>query len=193
METPSIADDIREWSRQVLEVPNPYMPRNMPACPYAEKAWKQNKVHVVETSELFKCLQNWVQRFNQTNLDVVIVASFNYPDIEQFESVVESLNAQITKHDLFLMGFHPEYGADDKELDFLYEHDWESSLDSDYAMVFIQSLSQVVHASDKLERLGYYEAFPYDEYQELVVKRKRKMYNGDEAPRNEEEGRHQED
>ena len=73
------------------------------------------------------------------------------------------------------MEFHPEYGAEDADLDFLTDNAWESSVDKSYCMIFIQDLEQVVRASDKLERLGYYKVYPESEYQELVVKRKRRL------------------
>ena len=80
------------------------------------------------------------------------------------------------------MGFHPEYGAEDAELDFLYEHDWESSIEEDYAMIFIQSLSQVDDASQGLEKLGYYNVYPEDEYKSLVLDRRaRRQSNGNET------------
>ena len=50
------------------------------------------------------------------------------------------------------MGFHPDYGAEDADLDFLYEHEWESALEDEYAMMFIQSLSKVDDASLRLEK-----------------------------------------
>ena len=79
------------------------------------------------------------------------------------------------------MEFHPDYGAEDADLDFLYENDWESSLDKPYCMVFIQDLEQVVLASDKLQTLGYYDVYPDEEYEELVVNRKRRLTNGYET------------
>ena len=45
-----IEDDLRSWSREVLEVPNKYL-GGMPACPYAKEAWKKDKVLVLETDE----------------------------------------------------------------------------------------------------------------------------------------------
>ena len=45
---------------------------------------------------------------------------------------------------LHCMEFHPDYGAEDADLDFLYDNDWESSLDKPYCMIFIQDLEQVV-------------------------------------------------
>ena len=42
-------------------------------------------------------------------------------------------------------------------------------------MLFIQDLELVINASDKLDPLGYYEAYPSAEYEALVVDRKRRM------------------
>jgi hypothetical protein len=79
------------------------------------------------------------------------------------------------------MQFHPDYGAEDAELDFLTDNDWDSSVEQPYCMLFIQDLEKVVRASDKLEVLGYYRAYPPDEYLALVVNRKRRLGNGYET------------
>ena len=72
------------------------------------------------------------------------------------------------------MGFHPDYGAEDADLDFLYDHEWESAIEKEYAMMFIQSLSKVDDASLKLEKLGYYNVYPSEEYKTLVVDRRKR-------------------
>jgi hypothetical protein len=79
------------------------------------------------------------------------------------------------------MQFHPEYDAGDAELDFLTDNDWVSGEEQAYAMLFIQDLRAVVDASDRLERLGYYKAYPPDEYEALVVNRKRRLDHGHET------------
>ena len=48
-------------------------------------------------------------------------------------------------------------------------------------MIFIQDLEQVVRASDKLQTLGYYDVYPDEEYEELVVNRKRRLHDGYET------------
>lgn len=183
----SIKKDIMSWSKEVLEVPNPHL-GGLPACPYAREAWKNDKVDVIETDDLVLDTLEWASLFWYTEKDVLIVASFFLPEMEVFDSFVEELNDKMGEaFDLHFMGFHPDFGAEDKELDFLYDHEWESEIPDEYCMVFIQSLSKVVAASDKLEKLGYYEAYPEEEYEALVAERKRKLYNGDETPCNEKE------
>ena len=72
------------------------------------------------------------------------------------------------------MGFHPDYGAEDADLDFLYDNDWESSVEDEYAMMFIQSLSKVDDASLQLEKMGYYSVYPKEEYETLVLDRRQR-------------------
>lgn len=167
-----IEDDLRSWSREVLEVPNDHL-KGMPPCPYAKEAWKKDKVLVVETDDIFDSTTVYTQFFADFEKELIVVASFDLPDIEEFNRFVDELNRK--EKTLHCMGFHPEYSAEDAELDFLSDNDWVSSFNEDYCMIFIQDLETVVRASDKLEKLGYYKAYPESEYQELVVERKRRL------------------
>ena len=168
----SITEDIRSWSSEVLEVANPEL-NGLPACPYAKQAWKQNKVYVVEAPLLIDAVTKEVAKFDNT-YDLVIVASYKFPDIDFFDTYIETLNDKYTKDNLHIMGFHPDYGAEDADLDFLYDNDWESSVEDEYAMVFIQSLSKVDDASLQLEKMGYYNVYPEEEYNALVLDRRKR-------------------
>jgi len=181
----SIADDLREWSMNVLEVPNPHLD-GLPACPYAKKAWQDDKVKIVETKNIYKETLRQCNEFADNAYDLTICASFTIPNMQEFSTWCEERNSLLAKQDLHIMGFHPEFGAEEAELDFLYEHSWESSVKDEYCMVFIQSLSQVDDASLKLEKLDYYKVYPEDEYQELVINRRTKR-NGNETQSYEKE------
>jgi hypothetical protein len=91
----------------------------------------------------------------------------------EFAEFTKRLNHRFVA--LHCMQFHPDYGAEDTELDFLFDNEWESSIDEEYCMLFIQDLELVINASDKLDPLGYYEAYPSAEYEALVVDRKRRL------------------
>jgi len=168
----SIEADLRDWSQTVLEVPNESL-NGLPACPYAKEAWKQNKVNVIETQNLGIETICQARKFDNT-YDLVVVASYTFPSPYAFTEFINFLNDTFTKEDLHIMGFHPEYGAEDADLDFLYEHEWESAIEKEYAMMFIQSLSKVDDASLKLEKLGYYNVYPSEEYQTLVLDRRKR-------------------
>lgn len=178
-----IEADLRSWSREVLEVPHPSL-KGLPPCPYARQAWKDGKVLVVEAADVVSESARRCRMFSDHDYDLVVVASYDIPALSLFDDYIRfGLNA-VFPH-LHCMGFHPEYGAEDAELDFLSDNDWESAVAEPYCMVFIQDLQAVVTASDKLERLGYYAAYPRDEYEELVVSRKRRLTHGNETPRDE--------
>ena len=167
-----IKEDIRSWSREVLEIPNSEL-NGLPACPYAKQAWKQNKVNVVETHSLVDDVVKEAEKFDNT-YDLVIVASYKFPEIDFFDTYIEYLNNKYSPKDLHIMGFHPDYGAEDADLDFLYDNDWESNVEDEYAMMFIQSLSKVDDASLQLEKMGYYSVYPKEEYETLVLDRRQR-------------------
>ena len=172
MALPSIESDLRSWSREVLEQPSKYL-KGMPPCPYAKQAWKQDKVMVVELEDIILQADKYCFDFDAFEKDLVILASYNLPDMTEFAEFTKRLNHKFVA--LHCMQFHPDYGAEDAELDFLFDNEWESSIDEEYCMLFIQDLELVINASDKLDPLGYYEAYPSAEYEALVVDRKRRM------------------
>jgi len=183
----SIEQDVRSWSQHVLETPNKQL-NGLPACPYAKKAWMDNKVYVYETDDLIKDAV-LLRKNALTDYDLVIVASYQIPESQALDQTIQAFNMLCAKENLYFMCFHPEYGAEDAELDFLYEHDWESSIEDDYAMIFIQRLTDVDDKSRHLERLGYYQAFKRDEYEVLVLQRRqlRNQYHGNETSCNAED------
>jgi len=160
-----IEKDLRSWSREVLEVPNESL-KGLSPCPYAKNAWEKDKVLVVETDHIYADSLKHCAEFTVTGKELVVIASYNTPKLSKFHRYVQNLNV------LF---------------DNLHCMDWESSIDRPYCMVFIQDLAQVVYASDKLQCLGYYDVYPKDEYEELVVNRKRRLKNGYETSCYEEE------
>jgi len=113
-----IEADLRDWSQTVLEVPNDAL-NGLPACPYAREAWKQNKVNVIETQNIGIETICQARKFDNTH-DLVVVASYTFPSSYAFTEFINFLNDTFTKEDLHIMGFHPEYGAEDADLDFLY-------------------------------------------------------------------------
>jgi hypothetical protein len=169
---PTIEEDLRSWSREVLEVPNRHL-KGLPACPYARQAWRENKVLVLETENVFAAAMSACFSFSQSDKDLVVVASYGIPDIHHMHGFVQELNRCFPT--LHCMEFHPDYGAEDAELDFLTDNAWESAIDEPYCMIFVQELDKVVTASDKLQVLGYYDTYPPDEYDSLVVQRKRRL------------------
>lgn len=176
----TIEEDLRDWSKNVLEIPSTHL-NGLPPCPYAKKAWATNKVKVIECASVLKSAL--VYKDLVSEYDLIVVASYQIPDPDEMEQTIEHYNNTYAKDDLYFMLFHPEYGAEEAELDFLYDIDWKSNIEEEYCMVFIQKLSKVDDLSLQLEKQGYYTAFPEDEYQTLVLNR-RKRRHGDETKSN---------
>jgi len=175
----SIEADLKAWSREVLEVPNEHL-NGLPACPYARRAWKEKQVLVLETDYIYAEAMYACASFSELGKRLVVVASYAIPDIDTFSNFVEGLNRSFLE--LHSMEFHPDYGAEDAELDFLTDNDWESEVGQPYCMIFIQDLSDVVKSSDRLEQLGYYDNYPSDEYDALVRKRRERLTGADDDP-----------
>jgi hypothetical protein len=175
----NIEEDLRSWSEHLLEVPSVHL-NGLPPCPFARKAWAENQVRIIETQDVLTSAL--LHRDLVTSYDLVVIASYNIPDPELMEQKIEAYNNAYAKDDLYFMLFHPEYGAEEAELDFLYDTDWVSNIEDEYCMIFIQSLSKVDDASLQLEKKGYYDAFPKDEYETLVLNRRKRR--NDEATSN---------
>lgn len=177
-----IEDDIRNWSKHVLEVPNAHL-NGLPACPYAKQAWIANKVKVIETDNVFvESLSNLSYVIDKT-YDLLIAASYELPDADEMSDWVMQMNEAFACKNAYFMCFHPDYGAEEADLNFLYDTEWESEVATEYCMVFVQRLDDVDDKSKQLEKLGYYQAFNSDDYEFLVVKRRQlreRYYNANE-------------
>ena len=147
-----VANEIRIWSNKILETPSDHY-NGLPPCPFARKAWADNKVKISfgGKEEVIKhCLQ-WNDKIE---LLIVVIEDSDWRDIDEW---CEEENIHLVNDDLALMAFVPESdsipsGQPDEELE-----DWDHLIDEPYSMVFIQRLSIVNAASDKLERQGYYK------------------------------------
>ena len=77
------------------------------------------------------------------------------------------------------MGFHPDFDAEEANLAFL-NREYDQEEQNEYAMVFVQKLSEVNQASKDLEKKGYYKNFPIEIYNSLILDRRR-LQNGYES------------
>ncbi len=93
-----IKKEIRQWSKHALEIPNSEF-NNLPACPYAKAAWKDDKVDVVfkETdnySVVFDAILNW-----DDTKELVIVADTSFIEVEdEFHKYLDDINECISEN-----------------------------------------------------------------------------------------------
>ena len=189
-----IVKDLRSWSLHFLEVRNENL-GGMPACTFAKKTWKQNKVRIeIKPKQLWykKTLNGILEDFDWDQHEILIFCDLyhNYsPD--DLENATEAYNLFYNPKDLYFMSFHPSNPATVEEQEFLVYPtlDFDKSISYpkyDYSMMLVQKFSQLQEASDKLHKLGYYDKWPRGYYNEVVKSRYKKFNklfggtNGDE-------------
>lgn len=181
-----IYQEILAWSEHTLQKPNPYF-NNLPACPYAKKAWSEGRVAVLfKSEESYQTVYSTISQFDDV-FDLVIVVDLAYKkDPEEFHDYLEQMNEVISRgifidRDVWLMGFHPY----DDENDYLDEATFEQLVSDEYAMIFIQRLSKVYKSSQQLKALGYYEEYAKDYDVETIFAQRETLYrrliDGDET------------
>jgi hypothetical protein len=160
-----ITEEIRSWSREALEKVNPSF-GNMPPCPYAEKAWTSEKVGISfkrcpSFQDLTTIVSTWDDKY-----DVVVLVDLDYiKDETLFYQHIDGMNGAIAEgvfieKDIWLMAYHPE--EEPNELFYskeVLERNEEIDEDEPYAMIFIQRLSKLHEASEKLEKTDYYKEY----------------------------------
>jgi len=182
----SIQKEIRRWSKEVLEIPSPHF-NGVPPCPYAQKAWAEDKVAILfKHEENYQSLYSCISQFDDKFELAILVDLSNNKTSEAFHEYLDDLNDFIATgafidKDIWLMGFHP----DDEPNEFVEKASIEAETDEPYAMIFIQRLSKVQDSADKLNKTGYYSIYE-TEYNasELFEKRKkiyRRLKNGNET------------
>ncbi len=182
-----IISEIKAWSKYALEKKSKEF-NGLPPCPYAKKAWKDDKVSVIFKHEpdnyqdICQVISTW-----DDAVDLVIVVDTAFqPNPDDFHEYLDGLNEAIANgffinRDAWLMGFHPF--QDPNEL--IDDGSFDPIVDTEYAMIFIQRLSKVQEAAQKIAKLGYYDNYfgSYDAA-EIYEKRNelhRRLSNGDES------------
>jgi hypothetical protein len=180
-----IVEEIRAWSAEVLEKESPYF-NGLPPCPYAKKAWQDNRVAIIFKYGGNRGLFDVLTKFNDA-LDLVIIVDRNPRQTsEEFHDYNDALNDAISRNifgdrDLWVMGFHP----DDEANDFVQDVSFEAKTDDTYAMIFVQRLTKLHLAADKLHKRGYYATYDglYDS--DGIYARREQLYrrltDGDET------------
>lgn len=181
-----ICQEIMAWSEHTLQKPNPFY-NNLPPCPYAQKAWQENKVAILfKYGDNLQCLYSTISQWDDAfELVIIVDMDFN-SDANYFHEYLDTLNDAISNgvfidRDIWLMGFHPY----DDPNDFIDDNSFMHTVEEEYAMIFVQRLSKVQEAADKLFKKGYYDNYlkEYDA-QEIFNKREqlyRRLENGDET------------
>ena len=173
----AIVQEIVQWSTEALEKPSPFF-NNLPPCPYARNALLNNKVAIIfKREDSYQTLYSCVSQFDDSFELAIIVDLCNEKTPNQFHEYLDDMNEAISKgmfidQDIWLMGFHP----DDEPSDFVADIDFDYEDDTEYCMIFVQRLSKLQQAADKLDKKGYYDSYDGEYDASEIYKRRNQLY-----------------
>jgi len=181
-----IVNEITQWTSEVLEKPNAFF-SDLPACPYAKQALIDEKVAILfKYDSHYQVLYSTISQFEDIFDLAIIVDLGNNKSAEDFHNYFDDINTAISEgmfidKDIWVMGFHP----DDEPSDFEEEVDFDPVTEVEYAMIFVQRLSKLQVAADKLNKRGYYNSYGSDYNVIDTYSRRETLYrrlqNGDET------------
>ena len=173
----SIRKEIRDWSKHSLEKANENY-NGFPPCPYAAKAWIDNKVDIqfkydLSPEKLYENISHYNDKY-----ELIILVDLEYElEPDRFHGYLEGINEAISNNafqdkDIYVMGFHPE----DDVNEIIESDSFETEVDDVYSMIFIQRLSLLERASEKLRSKGYYNR-TYGNYKvDEILQKRNKLF-----------------
>ena len=173
----SIRKEIRDWSKHSLEKANENY-NGFPPCPYAAKAWIDNKVDIqfkydLSPEKLYENISHYNDKY-----ELIILVDLEYElEPDRFHGYLEGINEAISNDafqdkDIYVMGFHPE----DDTNEIIESDSFETEVDYVYSMIFIQRLSLLERASEKLRSKGYYDR-TYGNYKvDEILQKRNKLF-----------------
>ena len=151
---------IRRWIMDDLSPIDP--DSGFALCPYAKKAWMDDRVKVVVCDgDLWERVADECVNFDKNTALTVCIEENPDRSYDELEAACMAMNSyfSITKQDLWVLVFEGEV-----------------------AIIFIQKLSELDDASQKLEKVGYYENYEPEDYIKLILNRREKrMQNGQKS------------
>ena len=132
-------------------------------CPYAKKAFIDKKLLVIECldrEDLWKTISGRCKNFSDKHSVIICFEEEPSQTYKEVEAACIAMNEWFAynKMDVWLLAFQ-----------------------TNFTMVFIQRLSELDDASQKLEKMGYYESYDPSDYVKLILNRRyqyRRYENG---------------
>lgn len=131
-------NDIEEWVLNVLSKPEKVF-ANLPPCPFAKKAWLDNKVDVKEFNS-FEQIDNDIQELKE-----VMIFRFRNITAENLQNIAKNYNQKYPN--LLFLEEHPD----------LVECFDGVITNQGTAMLIVQNRQELEDARKQLQRTGYYD------------------------------------
>ena len=121
---------------------------------------------------MFDTLKN----FNDNKDLVIVVDTYFIEHEDAFHNYLDRINKCISENvfkdkDLWVMGFHPYQDANE----LIDDGTFEGTTETEYALIFVQRLSKLEEASNKLVSRGYYDRY-FETYDVSEMYKIRKEY-----------------
>jgi hypothetical protein len=144
---------MRDWILNDLSSPIAML-NGFSKCPYAKTAFLDNKVKFFDDTDLDKVIKEW-------NDELIEVAVINLGDISSYEISLktELLNRIYMPSDFIFLDDHVE--NEERMNDIVFNN-------GKYNVLFLQRKSKLDLATKKLEKLGYYQNWTKEYYDEVV-------------------------
>lgn len=182
----ALVNEIMSWSKVALEEPSVHF-NGLPPCPFAKTAWLEDKVSILfKKEDSYQTLYSCISMFDDAFDLVIIVDLKNTKNPEDFHEYLDDLNLRISEgmfidKDIWLMGFNPE----DEPSDFVEDVTFNYDVDDEYSMIFVQRLSKLQEAANRLDKKGYYDSYDGEYNSKEIYFNREKLYrrlkNGDET------------
>tara|TARA_R100001015_G_C4602568_1_gene157542 strand:- start:59 stop:559 length:501 start_codon:yes stop_codon:yes gene_type:complete len=160
-----IRKEIKSWSSEVLEKPSDNF-AGLPPCPYAKRAWSENKVFLHVTPDLETALRiKNDDVISKGEVKVVAWTGWESMSAEQFDEWIDAQNA--SHKGTWMIGFHPEHPVDELQDEF------EGNDAPEYALILIQPLADLSEASKRILSKGYYQRYSMEDMNHVIERNAR--------------------
>ena len=161
-----VREEFSAWIRNYLDRPSEQY-GGMKPCPFARDTWDSGRVriHIGSLASVFWEAHDW-----DGSLDLSVVV-FREGATSNLERECREYNQVLRDRgvDLVCIPFVPS--DDDEEDPAIDPESWGATIDEAYGFVFIQELSRLNRASERLEVQGFYKSMS-SEFMEYVQSRR---------------------
>ncbi len=143
---------IEDWVHNDLSVVDPAA--GFAPCPFAKKALADDRLKIVQCAgDLWERVALECKDFDESYSVVICTEEDPTQTYEEVEAACIAMNEwfAVTKRDVWLLAFQ-----------------------TNFTMVFVQKLSELNEASQKLEKMGYYKNYDHEDYVRLILARRLK-------------------
>lgn len=129
-------------------------------CPYAKKAYTENKVRFVEGyDDLNAAISSAISAWDNDKTEVVVIRLDDSVDENAITSLVDSLNETHASNDYIFLDDHV------KNVEKMHDVVFNNGR---YNVLFMQRKSKLAAATRRLEKIGYYNKWTKEYYDEVV-------------------------